>query len=140
MTLRTTRRQFVAASSLAAATLAVGITPSRAMGGNFDPMLRIDENGRVSPRGPMRITEDETMLKLYASVVQINDDGTGASCMAFQDADGFKEEGVWTTKPDAVHYGQFVSGVAMGTGMAIAKRRRDGKVTVFTWREMIQLA
>jgi hypothetical protein len=105
---------------------------------NFDDVLKI-ENGRISPRGKLDLATNETMSKLYALVFQVNGDGTGAACMAFQDEDGFKEKGVWTTKPDAVHEGAFRPGRAVGRAMAISKRQPDGKPIVFSWREDIQL-
>jgi hypothetical protein len=108
------------------------------MGGNFDDVLRI-ENGRVSPRGPLKLDDDETMLKLHAWVVQKNDDGTGAACEAFQGADGFTKDGVWTTKPGAVHEGVFQPGPATGWAVAISKSQPHGKTRVFSWGDEFTL-
>lgn len=95
------------------------------MGGNFDDVLRI-ENGRVSPRGHLRL-------------VQTNHDGTGAACEAFQGADGFTKHGEWTTKHGAVHEGVFQAGPATGWAVAISKRQPDGKIKVFSWGDSFTL-
>ena len=106
--------------------------------GNFDNVLRI-ESGRVSPRGPLKLADDETMVKLHAWVVQNNKDGTGAACEAFQDAGGFTKGGVWTTKPGAVHAGVFQPGPASGWAVAISKRQPDGMTKVFAWGDEFTL-
>ena len=106
--------------------------------GNFDDKLRI-ENGRVSPEGPLVLAVDETMVKLHAWVVQNNNDGTGAACEAFQDANGFTKGGRWTTRPGAVHEGVFQPGKATGWAVAISKRQADGMIKVFAWGDTFWL-
>jgi hypothetical protein len=104
-------------------------------GGNFENELVI-RRGRISPEGVLGIVPGERPEKLWAWVFQLNDDGSGAAVIAFQD--GFEASGEqWTTKDDAVHEGQLRSGPAVG--MALTVSTIDEKTKVHWWSEAIKL-
>jgi hypothetical protein len=106
-------------------------------GGNFAKTLVI-RRGRISPAGVLGVVEGERPAKLYAWVFQLNDDGSGAAVIAFQDETGFDASGAqWTTRDDAVHHGQLRSGPAVG--MALTVSTLDEKTKVHWWSEAIEL-
>ena len=113
-------------------------------GSNFDDVLYIGPEGRLSPRGPLKLGAGETLVEVYAWVTQRGLDGTGAFCSA-EGGDELVELGAgkdgpsWTTEVSAEHKGQFLAGWARGTGVTIAKTDSDETPRVFWWEEDIML-
>lgn len=109
-------------------------------GGKFHP-LTIDMDGRVAPSGPLVLDANEEMSRLYAWVFQLNSDGTGAVCMAFQEAGGFRSQTEWTTREDAVHEGKFQAGPAFAMAVAISKQvgASVGSPRLYYWSETLYL-
>jgi hypothetical protein len=109
-------------------------------GGNFNRVLTIDAQGRVSPRGPLQLGPKETWSDIFAWLIQLNEDGTGAATIAsFHDAAGLSaRDREWTTTADAVHEGQFRAGPAIGMALAISKGM-NGSTTVYSWSESLEL-
>ncbi len=106
---------------------------------NFDEVLTIDADGRISPRGPLNPAADEQIAKLYAWVVQLNPDGTGAACVAAQGEAADLAGDEWTTRPDAPHEGRFREGAAIGMAVTVSKDLVNGKTRVYWWSETIYL-
>ena len=105
-------------------------------GGNFDDVLKIDSDGHVSPRGPLRRADGEVDTELYIWVMQARPDGSGAfvQCEGEPSADG----STWTMKPGTAHHeGMFEPGQAIGMGSQTANL--GGKTTVFAWSEFVEL-
>ena len=114
--------------------------------GNFDPVLPIDASGAVSPAGPLVLDDAEVMEKLYAWVFQLNGDGTGAACVAWQDKDDLSQfREAWTTRSDPVIEGRFRPGPAIGLAVAISRVADSpsspalGTTKVYWWSETIYL-
>ena len=107
-------------------------------GSNFDD-LTIDASGRVVPRGPLRLDANEDILGLYAWVIQTNDDGTGAVCVAFEEAPRFRSRTAWTTRDDAIHAGRFRPGPAIGMAVSISRVSHSSEPRVYWWSEPLQL-
>jgi hypothetical protein len=111
-------------------------------GSNFDN-LTINANGRVVPSGPLSLASNEEISGLYAWVIQSNADGTGATCIASQEAGGFPSRIRWTTREDTiVQEGRFQPGQALA--MAVSVSRAAGAAAnappiVYWWSETIQL-
>lgn len=110
-------------------------------GGKFHPILKINAEGRISPRGPLELSADERIDQLYAWVFQLHDGGTGATCIASQQADGFTSASEWTTRADAIHEGQFRPGPAVAMAVSISKLVTAGEpnenTLVYWWSETI---
>ena len=106
---------------------------------NIDEVLTIDADGRISPRGPLNSNDDEQVTKLYAWVIQLNPDGSGAACVAVQAESAQLEGDEWTTRPDAVHEGRFREGAAIGMAVTVSMGLADQKVRVYSWSETIYL-
>jgi len=106
---------------------------------SFDEVLTIDADGRISPRGPLTRAADEQIEKLYAWVIQLNPDGTGAACVATQGepADLAGEE--WWTRADAPHGGRFREGAAIGMAVTVSKDLVNEKTRVYWWTATIYL-
>jgi hypothetical protein len=109
------------------------------MPANFDTVLTIDADGRISPRGPLDPTGDEEVTKVYAWVFQLNPDGAGASCIAAQDDAARLRGAEWTTRADAIHDGRFRDGAAIGMAVKISTDLVSGKTRVYWWSETIYL-
>jgi hypothetical protein len=108
------------------------------MPGSFDEELMIDEHGCISPAGPLKLKDGETVLRLDVWVFQRRDDGTGGACVAFKPGP-FKGER-WTTNPDPHddHFGEgFQPGTATGMGLMVSDK--GGQKFVFQWGENITL-
>ena len=106
---------------------------------NFDGVLTIDADGRISPRGPLDRAADQKITKLYAWVFQLNPDGTGAVCVAAQSDPADLKRTNWTTRADAIHEGRFREGAAFGMAVTSSKDLVDGKTKVYWWSETIFL-
>jgi hypothetical protein len=106
---------------------------------SFDEVLPIDADGRISPRGPLTRAADEEIEKLYAWVIQLNPDGSGAACVATQGEPADLAGDEWTTKADAPHGGSFREGSAVGMAVTISKDLVNGKTRVYWWSENILL-
>ncbi|UVK41275.1 hypothetical protein LHFGNBLO_002857 [Mesorhizobium sp. AR10] len=106
---------------------------------NFDEVLAIDADGRIAPRGPLSQTVGEQITKLYAWVLQMNPEGSGAACVAVQADLTELTRPEWVTRSDAIHEGRFREGPAFGTAMTISKELVNGKTKVYCWSETIYL-
>ncbi len=106
---------------------------------NFDEVLTIDADGRISPRGPLNPVEGEEITKLYAWVVQLNPDGTGAACVAAQGNPADLAGDEWTTRADAIHEGRFQEGAAIGMAVTFSKDVVNKKTRVYWWSETISI-
>ena len=109
------------------------------MARNFDEVLTIDADGRISPRGPLNPAADEQIEKLYAWVFQLNPDGSGAACVAAQGESAHLAGDEWTTRADALHEGRFREGAAIGMAVTVSKDLESGKARVYWWSETIYL-
>jgi hypothetical protein len=90
-------------------------------GSNFHPVLTL-ENGRITPKGTLRVEPDESFQKVFLWVVQVHADGTSAVCVGFQDADGVEQDSdEWTARADAIHAGEFVPGQALAMAISVSK-------------------
>ncbi|HET9564848.1 MAG TPA: hypothetical protein VFP27_10180 [Mycobacterium sp.] len=106
---------------------------------NFDEVLAIDADGRISPRGPLGSAAGEQVQKLYAWVFQLNSDGSGAVCAAAQAESAQLAGDEWTTRSDAIHEGRFKEGTAIGMAVTVSKDLESGKAKVYWWSETIYL-
>jgi hypothetical protein len=110
------------------------------MATNFDEVLTIDADGRISPRGPLDRAADEQITKLYAWVFQANSDGTGAACVAAQVEPEDLAGDEWWTRADAIHEGRFREGAAIGMAVTVSKNLVNGKTRVYWWNDAIFLS
>ena len=114
------------------------------MPNEFDPEFQID-NGRIVPAGPLKLEEGEEVTRIFAWVVQLNTDGTGALCSGYQD-DILPGSTRWSTRADAYHSGTFRRGLALATAVSISQPRAHwglggskDEPRVFWWSESVIL-
>ena len=122
-------------------------------GGKFDPELDI-VNGRISPRGSLNAESDEEISRLYAWVIQMREDGSGAVCAAFQEGGALQGQDTWTTRADAIHEGVFSQGQAFAMAVSVSRVAgdavhpgawnllgppKDDSTRVYWWSETILL-
>jgi hypothetical protein len=118
-------------------------------GGNFAPEQFIDQNGKITPQGPLAET-DNTMLEIYIWIVQMPTDGPPAayigeigseSFAALRDDHGIENRWdfslVATTPPD--YHGELQPGPAIGHALGVALLPDGETKTVSTWTDTILL-
>ena len=96
----------------------------------------------LCPAVPLTLAADEEMSSLHAWVIQTNGDGTGAVCVASQEAGGFRARDRWSTRDDtAVHEGRFQPGQAFAMAVSISRNAKamNGPPVVYWWGETIGL-
>lgn len=111
-------------------------------GSNFADRLTIDAKGCVSPHGPLILDDGETLVEVYAWVTQSKKNGPGAFCTAegsFEDVLHQNGQSTWTTKQGDDDKGSFVPGMAIGTGVTIARTEKGDDTRVFWWIEAVTL-
>jgi hypothetical protein len=111
------------------------------MPGNFFPVLTIDANGRVVPEGPLDLEAGEKVLHVYAWVFQLNEDGTGAMCVAEapHDQAGLIATDAWTTQANTIHAGRFRTGSAVAMAVLISEGPTADEPLVYWWSETVRL-
>jgi hypothetical protein len=114
------------------------------MPNDFDRELKIDGEGRIVPAGPLELKVGEEVTKIYAWVIQANDDGTSAMCSVVQD--DFPEEKRWSARGDGYHAGRFHKGQALAMAvMTVRSQSHQGlggspdDPTVYWWSETVVL-
>jgi hypothetical protein len=107
-------------------------------GGNFDKVLFIDQNGHISPSGPLDPSLN-TMKEVYAWVIQMRNDGSAAH-ISEQELAIDPSVTRWTTSgSDKVsNHGRFEPGpaVALALGVAVTP---DGETNLSWWSEAVSV-
>jgi hypothetical protein len=106
-------------------------------GGNFDPRLEINHHGCITPKGPLKLDEGETALRLDAWIWQDE-----SACMAVQRV--FAERDTWkiTTDPHEDHVGpDFKPGAAVAMALMVVSKVVNGKTETETyhWTDAVLL-
>lgn len=109
-------------------------------GGNFDKVLFIDQNGQISPSGPLDPSLN-SMREVYAWVVQMRDDGSAAAHISEEELAGLDTSVTrWTTGGSAkvTHHGRFEPGPAVGLALGVAETP-EGTTHLSWWSDSVSL-
>jgi hypothetical protein len=106
-------------------------------GGNFKDKLEINHHGCITPEGPLKLEEGETVLRLDAWIWQDE-----SACMAVQRV--FTDSKKWkiTTDPHQDHVGpDFHPGAAVAMALMVVSKVVDGKpeTETYHWTDAVLL-
>jgi hypothetical protein len=107
------------------------------MPANFDPKLKINHHGCLTPAGPLELAEGETVIRLDAWIWQ-----KGGVCVAVQHEFPNRKQWKITTDPEDNHEGaHFEPGAAAAMGIMVVSKVVDGKTETKTlqWTDSVLL-
>ena len=108
------------------------------MPGSFNDPLKIDNNGHLSPKGPLAINQGETHKGLYIWVMQPQAQGEGAFIQCQGEPNNAAN--AWVMKNGyQYHHGKFKPGQAIAMGILTTEKTAGGKSIVFWWSVNIQV-